>query len=195
MSHVVGAFGRQEEAERRGDEGADLLETPWPGRPKERFQLREGLLNRVEVGAVGREESHHGAHRLDGREHGRLFVHRQVIEHDDVPGSQRGDEDLFDIREKRRIVDWPVEHGGRAEPLKPQCGDHRVRLPMAARSVIVEPHAAMAPAIPSQQIGRHAAFVEEHVLPYIAERLPCLPLSPSGGDIRASLLGGVYRFF
>jgi hypothetical protein len=59
----------------------------------------------------------------------------------------------------------------------------------------VEPDAARTAAIPSQQIGRHATFIEKHVLAHVAQRLPGAPLSPGGGDIRASLLVGVYRFF
>ena len=66
---------------------------------------------------------------------------------------------------------------------------------MAAGGVIVQPDAARTTAIPSQEIGRHATFIEKHVLPYVAQRLPGLPLSPRRGDIRASLLIGVYRVF
>ena len=66
---------------------------------------------------------------------------------------------------------------------------------MAAGGVIVEPDAARTAAIPSQQIGRHATFIEKHVLAHVAQRLPSLPLSPRRGDIRTSLLVGVYRFF
>ena len=195
MADVIPALGGCEERECGGDQSVDLIECARPRRPEEGFQFREGLLDRVEVGAVGRKESYKGAHGLDRSEHVRLFVHRQIVEHHYVPGSQRRHEDLVDIGEERRGIDRPVEHRGRAEPLKPQRGDHRVRLPMATRGVIMEPDAAGTPAITSQQIGRHAAFVEKHVLTDIAQRLPQAPVPPGRGDISAALFLGVYRFF
>jgi hypothetical protein len=70
-----------------------------------------------------------------------------------------------------------------------------VRFPMAAGGVIVQPDAARTAAIPAQQVGRHATFIEKHVLAHVAHRLPRLPLSPGRGDIRAALLVGVYGFF
>jgi hypothetical protein len=136
--------------------------------------------------------------RADGFDSGadlRLFMDREVIEHHDITGAQRGDQDLLDISPEGRIVDRSVEDRRRAQPLEPQRGDHRVRLPMAAGSVIVEPDAARTAAIPSQQVSRHATFIEKHVLAHVAQRLPALPLAPGRGDIRASLLVGVYRFF
>lgn len=136
-----------------------------------------------------------GADGFDGGADLRLFMYREVIEHHDVAGAQRGHQDLFDIGAEGRIVDRSVEDRRRAQPLEPQRGDHRVRLPMAAGGVIVQPDAARTAAIPSQQVGRHATFIEKHVLTHVAQRLPGLPLSPCRGDIRASLLIGVYRFF
>ena len=136
--------------------------------------------------------------RADGFDGGadlRLFVHREVIHHHDVAGSQCGDQDLFNIGAEGRIVDRSVEDRRCAQPLESQRGDYRVRLPMAARGVIVQPNAARTAAIPSQQIGRYSTFIEKHVLAHVAQRLPRLPLSSGRGDIRASLLVGVYGFF
>ena len=76
-----------------------------------------------------------------------------------------------------------------------QPGDHGVRVPMAAGRVIPYAGAAQAAAIAPQQIGRHATFVQKHVLPHIAQRLPRPPLAPGRRDIRPALLVGVYRFF
>lgn len=132
---------------------------------------------------------------FDRRADLRLFMDREIVEHHDVTGAQGGDEDLFDVGAEGRRGDRSIEDRGRAQPLEPQRGDHRVRLPMAARGVIVQPDAARTAAVPSQQIGRHATFIEKHVLAHVAQRLPPLPLSPGRGDIRASLLVGVYGFF
>ena len=95
-----------------------------------------------------------GADGFEGGADRWLFVDREVIEHHDVAGLQRGHQ--FDIGEERRRVDRSVEDRRRAQPLQPQRRDHRVRLPMAEGGVIVEPDAARTTAIPSQEIGRHA---------------------------------------
>ena len=111
------------------------------------------------------------------------------------PGAQRRHQDLLDVGEKGRRVDRSVEHRGRAEPVESERRDHRVGLPMTARRVVAQPHAAQAPAIAPQQIGCHPTFVEEQLLPHITQRLPGVPLAPGRGDIRPALLVGVHRFF
>jgi hypothetical protein len=70
-----------------------------------------------------------------------------------------------------------------------------VRLPMAARRVIAEPGAPQTSAVAAQQIGRHAAFIEEDVLADVAERQPRTPLASGRDDVRSSLLVGVDGFF
>jgi hypothetical protein len=59
----------------------------------------------------------------------------------------------------------------------------------------MQPDAAETAAIPSQQVSGHATFIEKHVLAHVPQRLPRVPLSSGRGDIRASLLVGVDRFF
>ena len=191
----MATLGRSEETERHGDERADLIEVPGARGPEECFQFGEREFDRIEVGAVGRQKSDGGADGGDGGADRRVFVHGEVIEHHHVAGSQRRDQDLFDIGEEGRRVDRPIEHGRRAEPVEPPRGHHRVCLPMAAGRVIVEPLTAWTAAIAPQQIGRHAAFVEQHILTHIAQRLPAAPLPPLRGDIRAALFVRVYRFF
>jgi hypothetical protein len=61
--------------------------------------------------------------------------------------------------------------------------------------VIPQPRAAGTAAVAPQEIGGHAAFIEEDVLPHVAERLPRAPLPPGRHDIRPTLFVGVYRFF
>lgn len=87
------------------------------------------------------------AHLLDRGPHLRLLVDREVVEDDDIARAQRRDQDLFDVGEERRIVNGPIEHRRRAHPVQTEYGDHRVRLPVPARGVIVESGAARAPAV------------------------------------------------
>jgi hypothetical protein len=59
----------------------------------------------------------------------------------------------------------------------------------------MQPRAAEAATIPAQEIGGDTTLVEEDVVAHITQRLRIAPLAPRGGDVRASLFVGVYRFF
>ena len=131
MPYEIEAFARRKEVPRDRDELDNLVEATRSRGPQKCFQLGEGELDRIEVGAVGRREAPTRADAFNRRLHLRLFVHREVIEDDDVAGAERRDEHLLDICEKRGIIDRPVEDGGRRQPLDPQRGHDRVRLPMA----------------------------------------------------------------
>ena len=168
MPDEVATFGRGEEVQRRGDERAHVIEGTRACRAEERLQFGEREFDRIEVGAVRREKTEMRADGFDGRAHLRLFMYGEIVEHYDVAGAQRGDQDLLDIGAEGRIVDRSVEHRWGAQPFEPQRGDDRVRLPMAAGGVIVQPDAARTAAIPSQQVCRHPTFIEKHVLAYVA---------------------------
>jgi hypothetical protein len=191
----ISAFSRREETQRDGDQIADVVKGPGTRRPEERFEFRERQFDGIEIRAIGRQEADLRADRFDRRAHRGLFVDNEVVEHDHIARAQRGHQDLFDIGEKHRIVDRPVEHGRSPEAIQAQRRHDRVRLPMPAGRVIAEAGATRAAAVPAQQIRRHAAFIEKHILAHVAERLPGLPLPPGRGDIRPTLLFGVYRFF
>ena len=66
---------------------------------------------------------------------------------------------------------------------------------MAVRRVISQSHAARTPSVAPQEIGGDAGFVNEDVGAGVVQRLRVLPAPAIGGDVRASLLVGVYRFF
>jgi hypothetical protein len=124
-----------------------LVEAARPGGAQEGFQFGEGQFDRIEVRTIGREEAHARAHLLDRRSDLGLLVGREVVEDDDIARAQRRHQDLVDVGAERRTVHGPIEHGGGAQPLQPQSGDHRVSLPMTAGGVIAELSAARAPAV------------------------------------------------
>ena len=160
---------------------------------EKRFEFRERLFDRIEIWTVGRQESEP---RADGREGGLdvgLFVHGQVVEDDHVARPQGRHQDLLDIREKAGVVDRAVEDRRRREALEPQPRDDGVGFPVAAGGVIAKAFAARAAAVAAEQIRRHAAFIEEDILPDVAERLPVAPVLAGHDDIRAPLFVGVYR--
>ena len=66
---------------------------------------------------------------------------------------------------------------------------------MTAGRVIAQPHAAETAPVAAQQISRDAAFIDEDVLPGVAQRQPVAPAAPLSGDVGSALFVGVYRFF
>ena len=195
MPNEVSAFRGRVEVERDGDQIADVVERPRTCRADECFQFGERKLDRIEVRAVGRQEAELAADGFDRRAHRRLFVDGEIVEHDHIAGAERGHEDLLDVGEKRRIVDRAVEDRRGCQAVEAQRRDDGVRLPMAAGRVIAQARAAQTAAVPTQQIRRDPAFIQKQILRYVAKRLPRLPLPSGRGDIRPTLLVGVYRFF
>ena len=65
-----------------------------------RLELGERLLDRVEVGAVGRQEQQVGAGGLDDIANGLPFVAGQIIHDDDVAGRELGHQDLGHVGSK-----------------------------------------------------------------------------------------------
>ncbi len=195
MPDVVSALGTREELERVANERDDTIECSGPRRSEERLELGERLFDRIEVGTVGRQKPNL---RADGFNRGadrRLFVHHEVIEDDDIAGSQRRRQDLFDVGEKADIVDRAIEDRRGADPVDRQRGDHRRRFPMTARRVVVQSGAPRTATVATQEIGGDAALVQKDVLAGIVQRQRVAPRAALRGDISPSLFVGVYGFF
>ena len=141
------------------------------------------------------EEIEAGTRLLDRHADRGLFVRRQIVEHDDIAGAQRGHEDLIDVRAERRVIDRSVEHGRCPELGGAECRHDGVRLPVAARRVIRGAGASRAARISPQQVSGHARFVDEHILRRILRGHPGGPLPAGGNHIRSTLFGGVHGFF
>ena len=147
MSDVVPTLGRREERERGGGERGDLVERARSGRTHEGFQFRKRHLDGIEVGTVGRQKADLRAGGRDCRTDLWLLVDSEIVEHDDIARSERRYEHLLHVGAKTGGVDRAIEHGGRREPVRPQRGDDRVRLPMTAGCVIAQAHPAGAASV------------------------------------------------
>ena len=189
------AFGGCKQPESRGDELAHVVERAGPCRAEQRLQCGERLFDRIEVGTVGRKKPDVPSGRFNRGTTLRLRVDREMVKDDDVSATQRGDQDLFDVGKQRRTVDRTIKDGGGRETVEAQSRDDRVRLPMTARRVVMQPRAPRAAAIASPQIRRDPTLIEKDVLAHIAERLPGLPLATRRCDIRTTLFVGVDGFF
>lgn len=195
MPHEVSTFVRCESFDRIRDQAAHVIEGTGACGPQQRFEFREGLFDRIQIGAVGGQKPELRPGRFDRRAYGRLFMDREVIENHGRPDGQRRHQDLLDVGEERGVVERTIEHGGGDEAVRGEGGDHGVHLPLAARRKVAEALAAGTAAIAPEQVRRHATFVEEEIRARVPPRLCRLPVTASGGDIRPVLFGGVHRFF
>ena len=115
------AFVGREESERRRDQRADLIKGARPRGAEERFQFGEGQLDRIEVGAVGRQEPEVRAGLSIAVADLGLLVDGEVVEHHDIPWPQRGDQHLFDVGEETRMSIGPSKTAGARRPSSPSA--------------------------------------------------------------------------
>ena len=98
----------------------------------EMLELCEDLLDRVEVGAVGRQEQQPGTGTANGLADGGAFMAAQVVHDHDIAGRQRGHEALFDIVGEDLAVDRLVEDTRCVDPVAAQGSKerHRAQMPV-----------------------------------------------------------------
>jgi hypothetical protein len=149
--------------------------------------LRSGLLGwqEDEAGAGGPDR---GADRL-------AFVAAQIVENDDVPWLEGGDEDLVDIGGEAGSVDRPVEDAGRVDAVAAQGRQERERLPMPVRDLGGESPSARAPAPQRRHVGLGPGLVDEDEARGIDQALQLPPSRPVARHVRPVLLGRQDAFF
>ena len=84
------------------------------------LELSEGLLDGIEIGAVGRQEEQLGACFTDGAAHGLSLVTAEIVEDDDVTRLKGWDQKLLDIGEELLAVDRAIEEAGGVDPVAAQ---------------------------------------------------------------------------
>ena len=211
---VVGALARLEDVDELADEVPEAVHCPLADLPEHGLELGEGLLDRIEVGAVGREEAQRSASRFDPFTHRDALVARQVVHDYDVARPQFGHEHLSDVGFEpvavdRAVQDHRCDHSSHAQP-----GDQRGRLAVAVRKAHPQALAPGAAAMAAGHVGRGPGFVDKHeplgvevelaiepvmplaqdVGPVLFDRMPSLygmarPFSPASDMMRASEKG------
>jgi hypothetical protein len=85
------------------------LERPGGQPPQVRFKLGEGMLDRVEVGRVGRQEQQPAAYRLDQMADPLALVRAQVVQHHYLAGAQVGQQRVGDVGVEDQAVGRTLE--------------------------------------------------------------------------------------
>ena len=162
---------------------------------EQRLEFGEGLLDGIEVGAVGRQINQFGSHALDRLPDPGHLVAGQVIHDDGIACAESRGEDLFDIGAEGGAGHGAIEDIGGGDAGGPQSGDERGCFPMAVRNRSHQAQTSGAPAEVPGHVGRCRRFINEDK----ALRIECGLAADEGvtslGDIRTLLLGGVQTFF
>ena len=76
------------------------------------LSLAKALLDRVEVGTIGRQKEQLGASSTDGTPDGLSLVTAEIVDDDNVARLERWHQELFDIGQEAFAVDRSVDHAG-----------------------------------------------------------------------------------
>ena len=159
------------------------------------FELGEDLLDRVEVGAVWRQEQEPRDDAADRLSNGRPFMAAEIVHDDDVAGRERRHEALLDIIGEALAVDRLVEHAWRVDAVVAERGEEGHRAPVAIRNLGMEALADRCPATQRSHVRFGPCLVDEDQAGRIKPALILLPLLAPPGDRGPELFGGQHAFF
>jgi hypothetical protein len=186
---------RSEAREQSADSSPSGVDGPLGGFAEQGLELGEDLLDRIEIGTVGRQEEELGAGSPDGSSDGFTLVTAEIVEDDDVAWPEGGHEDLLDIGEEALAIDGTIDDAGRGEPVVAQGSEEGERAPAAVRRFGDQPLAARRATMATGHVGLGPGLVDEDQAGRINPALVLPPLSPSPRDVGPILLAGVQAFF
>ncbi len=173
----------------------EAIDGGFSGLAQQRLELGEGVLDGIEVRAVGRKVEQMRPCCFDGLAHRGAFVAGQIVHHHDVAGAEFGHQHLLHIGLEGEAIDRTVEDHRRHHAGDPQSGQEGCRLPMAIRNVGPEPLASSSATTTPGHVGRCPGLVDEHQTIRIEIELGIEPVPAPRQDVRAVLLGRVRGFF
>jgi len=159
------------------------------------LELGEDLLDRIEVRAIGRQEKELGTCSTDHVPYDLGFVAAEIVDDDDVAGSERRQKKLLDIGAEAVAVDGSVDDARCVDPVAAQGRQEGQRSPMPVRDLGQKPVAAWRPAAQAGHVGLGPGLVDEDQPSRIKPALIGFPACAPSGDVGTILLGGEQCFF
>src|ERR1700730_15446977 len=89
------------------------------------FELGEDLFDRVEIGAIGRQEEQPCACGPDRGTNGSALVAAEIIQDDDVAWPKRWDENFLDVETEGLAVDRTVENPRSLDAIMAESGEEK----------------------------------------------------------------------
>ena len=157
----MGAFVGLEDVDEFADQVPESADGSFARFAQHGFEAGEGLLDWIEVRAVGRQEAQGCACRFYLLPHCCALVARQVVHDDDVARSQFGHEYLRDIGFEPVAIDRPVQHHRCNHAGHAQTGHERGGLAMAVRVAHPQALALGATAMAAGHVGGGPRLIDE----------------------------------
>ena len=159
------------------------------------LELGEDLLDGVEVWRVFGQEEELCAGLTNELAHSQALMTTQVVHHDDVAGSQGGDQNILDIGSKGLAIDGAIEKPRRVDPIMAQSGQKGRRCPVTVWHLGDQPDAARAPAPQWRHVGLGPGFIDENQTCRINSILVLDPLRPPPRHVATIALASHHGFF
>src|SRR5215831_20909360 len=139
ISEVVWEFARLEGFECASDPIIERGNRPFLGLAQMRLDFGKALLDRIEIGTVGRQIAQCSVRRFDDLAHPVSLVSRQVIDDDDVARPQRRRQALLQIFDEDCAVHRAIDDERSGEAIKPKPGHKCYRFPVAPWNAADDP--------------------------------------------------------
>lgn len=195
MTDVVQALARGEAIEQVPDALPEGLPGPLACLSEPFLELCEGHFNWVKIRAVWWKEEQGCAALLDQGFDPFALVAGEVIQNDDIAGSERRGQDLGDVLSEDLPVHRLADDKRRNHSLACQAGKKGRGTAMPGRGMTDDPLALGGAAIAPGQVGGRGGFIKEDQTMRCQFRLAFTPQAPSLSHIRAMLFSGVNGFF
>ena len=134
MTEKVGAFGWREAWDEIAKRFPECAEGSQGLGAEQCFEFGESLLDRVQVGTVGRQIEQACAGTLDRLANASNLVRTEPIHDHNIATPQRGNQHLLDMGEEGLAVDRPIEHAGGNQAIAAQTGDEGRSIPVPVRT-------------------------------------------------------------
>ena len=177
------------------DAGADGIEGAFCGLAQQVFELGEDLLDRIEVWGVFWQEEEFGAGGTDGAADGLALVAAEVIQNDDIAGSQGGNENRLDVEPEPFTVDRTIDEPRGIDAVATQCRQEGHRLPATVRNFGVQPHPARRPSAQRCHVGLGPGLIDEDEALRLDATLILDPLRPPPRHVGPVALASHQAFF
>ena len=153
----IGGGNRRQDV---ADSGGNTVPGACPDPAQVLLGLGEGVLDRVEIGRVRRQEDEVSPGRLDERSGFGALVHAEVVQDHDLAWSQRRDQDPFHERFTDQAVDCPTHEQTLAKSRRGQRRQPGDRLAATARDNSVRPLATWGTCPHRRKRGWRTGFIE-----------------------------------
>lgn len=159
------------------------------------LEFGEGVLDGIEVRAVGREIAHSRTCCFDGGLNAGTFVRAEIVHDNNVAWPQIGYQHAIDIGLEAAAIDRTIQDHGRHDAGQSQPSDERRGFLVTMWHGGTQPLATSTPPVASCHIRGSPGFINEDQPRRIEIGLGIEPLLPSCQDVRPVLFRRVSGLF